>query len=404
MEKEFPFPDQGDINILQWHNTSPQFRWLYTPHRYLFIFSFLILFLIVNPKKPTHKLYSFWAFCSVCIASCVQDGPMVRPHPFFWRVVLGFTLTVIVTLLACCYLDREIIRNFLVTITPTAAGDIPPDRDYSMGCTIWDTKNFPDDPLHNVKAVVYDEFMLAHFFGWICKSILLRDTTMCWILSCTFEVVERLLKHWFPNFNECWWDSLILDILLCNGFGIFFGSKLVNNYLVVHQWETRLFSEVKPGKDKFIRFLKQFTPRSYVKYYWQPLKTLKRYFVYVFVMCMVLMFELNIFELKMVLKMTTKNELLIIFMLLHAFIGAPSIFDMYLYAINATNTIGSYAASHILLIMSEFLLVVKSSEGYFTEPTPGWVKITVLAIFAGVFGFPVVWFGIMKKGQKDKTD
>lgn len=22
-----------------------------------------------------------------------------------------------------------------------------------------------------------------------------------------------------PNFNECWWDSIILDILACNWFG-----------------------------------------------------------------------------------------------------------------------------------------------------------------------------------------
>lgn len=22
-----------------------------------------------------------------------------------------------------------------------------------------------------------------------------------------------------PNFNECWWDSIILDIFICNWFG-----------------------------------------------------------------------------------------------------------------------------------------------------------------------------------------
>ncbi|RTG81356.1 uncharacterized protein DC041_0009897, partial [Schistosoma bovis] len=33
-------------------------------------------------------------------------------------------------------------------------------------------------------------------------------------------------SHILPNFNECWWDSLILDILVCNGLGIQCGMWL----------------------------------------------------------------------------------------------------------------------------------------------------------------------------------
>ena len=401
-DEEFNFPDESDLNYLQWKNTSHVFKWLYTPHRFLFIFCFTLLFVLIQPKNPLLKLLSFWGFGSFCIASCVQDGPLVRPHPFFWRLVLGFTLVQILTILACCYCDRETLRGYLTLLTPGKAGDIPKDRDYSMGCEIWD-KSRPDDPFHNVKAIVYDEFMLAHFFGWIIKSILLRDTKMCWILSCSFEVVERLLKHWFPNFNECWWDSLILDILICNGLGIFVGMKLVN-HLVVVQWETRLFSECK-GHDKFVRMLKQFTPRSYVKYNWKPLKSPKRYFSYILVMTMIVMFELNLFELKMVLKMSTKNILLIIYIFLHSVIGAPSIFSMYLYANNIKNTIGSYAAAHAILIISEFILVIKCSEGYFQEPTPFNIQLLAFLIFVVIIGFPFVWFGIFKKTKtKAKHD
>lgn len=29
-----------------------------------------------------------------------------------------------------------------------------------------------------------------------------------------------------PNFAECWWDALILDVLLCNGLGIWFGLQV----------------------------------------------------------------------------------------------------------------------------------------------------------------------------------
>jgi phosphatidylserine synthase 1 len=29
-----------------------------------------------------------------------------------------------------------------------------------------------------------------------------------------------------PNFVECWWDALILDVLLCNGIGIYVGMQI----------------------------------------------------------------------------------------------------------------------------------------------------------------------------------
>lgn len=32
--------------------------------------------------------------------------------------------------------------------------------------------------------------------------------------------------HLLPNFAECWWDQVILDILLCNGGGIWLGMTV----------------------------------------------------------------------------------------------------------------------------------------------------------------------------------
>lgn len=30
---------------------------------------------------------------------------------------------------------------------------------------------------------------------------------------------QLTFRHMLPNFNECWWDSIVLDILICNWFG-----------------------------------------------------------------------------------------------------------------------------------------------------------------------------------------
>lgn len=35
----------------------------------------------------------------------------------------------------------------------------------------------------------------------------------------SFFPFQLTFRHMLPNFNECWWDSIILDILICNWFG-----------------------------------------------------------------------------------------------------------------------------------------------------------------------------------------
>lgn len=37
---------------------------------------------------------------------------------------------------------------------------------------------------------------------------------------------QLFFMHLLPNFAECWWDQLILDILLCNGGGIWLGMTV----------------------------------------------------------------------------------------------------------------------------------------------------------------------------------
>lgn len=40
------------------------------------------------------------------------------------------------------------------------------------------------------------------------------------------NVSQISFTHVLPNFAECWWDQVILDILLCNGLGIEIGYAL----------------------------------------------------------------------------------------------------------------------------------------------------------------------------------
>lgn len=48
---------------------------------------------------------------------------------------------------------------------------------------------------------------------------MIRDWALLWVLSIGFELMELTFQHMLPNFNECWWDSWILDVALCNLLG-----------------------------------------------------------------------------------------------------------------------------------------------------------------------------------------
>lgn len=74
-----------------------------------------------------------------------------------------------------------------------------------------------------LKDTLVDEFVPAHILGWWGKTLMLRDPSMLWVISIGFELMEVTFRHWLPNFNECWWDSWILDFLICNNLGIWLG-------------------------------------------------------------------------------------------------------------------------------------------------------------------------------------
>lgn len=61
-------------------------------------------------------------------------------------------------------------------------------------------------------------------------------------------ISQLFFMHLLPNFAECWWDQVILDILLCNGGGIWLGMT------VCHFLEMRTYSwaSIKSVKFTFI--------------------------------------------------------------------------------------------------------------------------------------------------------
>jgi phosphatidylserine synthase 2 len=83
-----------------------------------------------------------------------------------------------------------------------------------------------DSKFPNIKSAL-DVYVLAHLFGWLAKTVIFRNDILIWIMSIGFEILERSLNQFIPNFHECWWDSLLLDLFGCNLIGILLGNLII---------------------------------------------------------------------------------------------------------------------------------------------------------------------------------
>ena len=99
-------------------------------------------------------------------------------------------------------------RAALASVYPSL-GVPPPERSYGDACdaTSWAV----------VRSALVDVFTPAHLALWWALALVLRDARLCWAGSLLFELGEITFQHWLPNFHECWWDRVLLDVLICNG-------------------------------------------------------------------------------------------------------------------------------------------------------------------------------------------
>ena len=93
----------------------------------------------------------------------------------------------------------------------------------------------------------------------VLNVLLTRHYGICWSISVMWELTEMAFGHLLPNFYECWWDNLVLDVLLCNGMGIFTGMMVCRFFeMREHHWES--FKNISTRTGRIKRALLQFTP------------------------------------------------------------------------------------------------------------------------------------------------
>ncbi|KAH7622687.1 putative CDP-diacylglycerol--serine O-phosphatidyltransferase 2 [Nannochloris sp. 'desiccata'] len=246
---------------------DPTTQFLYVPHTVTFLLAGLVALAYFShplnpPQRPENPVDAaqtayfnaktgIWALVLVFLGYSVVQGPstkMVRPHPAFWKLVHGMTVCYLLFWVYMLFQNVDDARLFLRHMYPELGVDLD-ERSYGGNCALI----LPNGGGINwpvIKATIFDEFVVAHTLGWWGKALIIRDNVMLWIISISFELMELTFQHWLPNFNECWWDSWLLDVAICNAIGIVTGMW-TEYYEFIDSGDTDLFRKVEAAPRVF---------------------------------------------------------------------------------------------------------------------------------------------------------
>lgn len=323
-----------------------------------------------------------FVFFMVVSILAFPNGPFVRPHPILWRMVFGCSVLYLVIIQFLIHQDHHTVRQLIVWIDREMENyTLDAEKEYGVDC--WDI-TWERIWSH------FDWFAFGHYFGWGMKALLIRHYGICWSISIMWELTEMAFGHLLPNFYECWWDNLVLDVLLCNGLGIFTGMQVVK-WLEMreHHWESIRNISSKSGKLK--RALLQFTPESVNSTRWLDPGCSWMRFVAVFQLVLIFqVMELNTFFVKHIFPMPAEHPICVFRILLIGLMAAPAIRQYYSYVTDRRcKRLGSQAWVYIAIAFSELIMNIKFGLDLFSQTQITkillWLALNVIISIIGTY-------------------
>lgn len=344
-------------------------------------------FILFIFRDQTDNKDNIWAgivcviffFCIISVLT-FPNGPFTRPHPAIWKIVFGMSVLYLMFLLFLMFQDYKAIMGIFFWFDPELESfRINMDKEYGVNCSIVTVQKLYEH---------MDCFALAHFLGWLFKAILIRHAGILWCISIMWEITEIQFAHLLPNFVECWWDAIFLDILICNGIGIWVGLK-VCKMLEMREYKWVGIRHISSTSGKVKRAFLQFTPESWTAVRWMdPNCTYMRFFA----VCQLVIFwqvtELNTFFLKHIFEMPPSHPIVIVRLILVGLFTAPSVRQYYIYATDTTcKRMGTQCWAYCAIMFCEAILCIKNGKELFsqTQATKVIWWLVIQAILSVVF-------------------
>merc|ERR1739838_662276 len=398
--------DFRSINEQQVEDITLEF--FYKPHTITLLLAIIGgFFYTVMSRDDSVVEMNLWSGCiavvffySIVSVLAFPNGPFTRPHPAIWRVVFGISVMYFLFMVFLAFLNMQQVRMVLEWLDPSvkdAKREVDMVESYAVNCS--------DITFERLYASL-DIFAFAHFSGWAMKACMLRSYSMCWSLSILWEMTELFFMHLLPNFQECWWDQIILDVLLCNGFGIFVGIQFCR-YLEMREYRWESIKDINGATGKIRRAVMQFTPQSWSSIRWfDPNSNVMR-IVGVFILLLMFgLMELNTFFLKHFLRYPAKHIFCYGRILLVGLISCPALRQYYVYMTDTRcKRLGTQTWVFIAITCTETIIALKFGAEEFSRTqftnVVAWIGVTLLMTFVSLFA--MVYLGKSSYNKHDKV-
>ncbi|XP_059412216.1 phosphatidylserine synthase 1 isoform X2 [Carassius carassius] len=328
------------------------------------------------------------SFFLVISVLAFPNGPFTRPHPAIWRMVFGLSVLYFLFLVFLIFLTWDQVKALLYWLDPnlryaTREADV---MEYAVNCHVITWERILSH---------FDIFAFGHFWGWAMKALLIRSYGLCWSISITWELTELFFMHLLPNFAECWWDQVILDILLCNGGGICLGMT-VCRFLEMRTYHWASIKDIHTTTGKLKRAVLQFTPASWTYVRWfDPKSSFQRVAgIYLFMIVWQLT-ELNTFFLKHIFVFQAFHPLSWCRILFIGIITAPTVRQYYAYLTDTQcKRVGTQCWVFGAIAFLEALACIKFGQDLFSKTQVLYVVLWLLCLafitFLCLYG--MVWY------------
>ena len=221
--------------------------------------------------------------------------------------------------------------------------------------------------------------------------IMLRDLRLTLVASLLFEMYELSLAHMLPNFAECWWDTMILDVIVCNGFGIFVG------YYWLKFWKCKEYNffgyvvvnTVVDGKQKTVQK-------------WKPLVSFRFFIGGLVVLAALAVIELNAFFLKFILWVPPPHHLNLGRIIFWWLLGCAGTREWYYWVENENSRTGMNLSLIFCNGVLESIICYKMGAGLFPVTAPFIVKLGWTLAFISLASFAALYFPIQYMQNKGK--
>ncbi|XP_054158876.1 phosphatidylserine synthase-like [Oppia nitens] len=288
------------------------------------------------------------------------NGPFTRPHPAVWRLIFGLSVLYLMALLYLLFQNFATVKSIMYWFYPDLKHfRIDSEKQYAINCS--------DTSVQRIWNTV-DVFAWGHFFGWTMKAILARHYGICWTISVTWEITEMAFAHLLPNFAECWWDSIVLDVLICNGLGIWFGMWICRMLeMRTYKWES--IKDIQSTSLRIRRMLLQFTPADWEHVHWfDQSRPYVRFLAVTQLVIFWQMTELNTFFLKHIFDVPPDHPLCLIRLALVGLIVAPSVRQYYTYVTDKRcKRVGTQCWVFGAIMLTEALVCIKFGLNIFAQ-------------------------------------